>query len=212
MANTLTTTPPTRLGYVTLSTLSCERHHVVLCCTALWVSATTEKRSANTPHSLFTWSSAQILLLSTNATSFSIWFVPLVNGFSCYHTLSFYHNSYETTVESMSLNGFVRTATHTSPFPRQEGTPFWWTTAAHQPVVKTGTTLQVAPNLKCWRTLCKNRVVISLSVLWYLYPCCDISIRLVTINFQIRMPYSLILCIYFQRIKVSLSSTLSVVC
>jgi hypothetical protein len=45
---------------------------------------TTEKRQTNTLHSLVTWSSAWIRLLhSVNATSFSRWLMPLVNGFSC---------------------------------------------------------------------------------------------------------------------------------
>jgi hypothetical protein len=42
---------------------------------------TTEKRRMNTLHSLVTWLSDRILPLSTNATSFSKWFVSLVNGF-----------------------------------------------------------------------------------------------------------------------------------
>jgi hypothetical protein len=78
----------------------------------------------------------------------------------------------QNTVEPMSPKGFVRTAAHTSQFPRQPSTPFWQTTAAHQPVVITGTRFQVAQNLHCWQTLCNEL-------------CCDINIRLVTINVHI---------------------------
>jgi hypothetical protein len=71
--------------------------------------------------------------------------VPLVNGFS--RTCFFYHNSYETTVESKSVTGFVRAATHTLPFPRQLTVPFLWATTVHQPVVTTGIRFQVMQKL-----------------------------------------------------------------
>jgi hypothetical protein len=52
---------------------------------------TREKRRTNTVHSLVTWSSARILLLRKNVTSFSKWFVQLVYGF--YHSCLLYHIS-----------------------------------------------------------------------------------------------------------------------
>jgi hypothetical protein len=40
-----------------------------------------EKRFTNILHSLVAWPSGRIVLLNTDATSFSKWFVPLINGF-----------------------------------------------------------------------------------------------------------------------------------
>jgi hypothetical protein len=58
------------------------------------------------------------------------------------------HNFYETTVELMSLNVFVRTGTRTSHFHVSKVRHFLWTTATHQSAVTTGTKFEVEQILK----------------------------------------------------------------
>jgi hypothetical protein len=147
--------------YVALSTLSYERITQFPACPPFVFLRNEEKRFTNILHSLVAWSSGRIIILSTNATTFSKWFVPLINGFCLRCFLAkFVRNNRLTSVAV----GFARNATHTSLFPRLWTTLFWYTTAAHHPAVIPGTSIQVVQNVKLWKRCVKNCVLISLLV------------------------------------------------